>query len=81
MRVFVCLCLQGLRTLGLGGLRCADVPALAPLTRLRHLMLEPAQPPRQPGAVRERASASACTCTRTRARTCLRTVLWDAWVR
>eukprot|EP00198_Chlamydomonas_reinhardtii_P012246 XP_001701583.1 predicted protein [Chlamydomonas reinhardtii] len=46
----LCSLLLGLRTLGLGGLRCADVPALAPLTRLRHLMLEPAQPPRQPGA-------------------------------
>ncbi|KAG2427958.1 hypothetical protein HXX76_011945 [Chlamydomonas incerta] len=41
---------QDLRTLGLGGLQCGDVAALAALTRLRHLMLEPAQPPRQPGS-------------------------------
>ncbi|GLC49020.1 hypothetical protein PLESTB_000173700 [Pleodorina starrii] len=38
--------LRGLRTLGLGGIRCQDVPSLAPLSRLRHLMLEPLQPPR-----------------------------------
>ncbi|GFR52424.1 hypothetical protein Agub_g14996, partial [Astrephomene gubernaculifera] len=44
--------LKGLRTLGLGGIHCEDIPSLAPLSRLRHLMLEPSQPPRNlpPGA-------------------------------
>ncbi|KAG2495141.1 hypothetical protein HYH03_006750 [Edaphochlamys debaryana] len=48
--------MQGLRTLGLGGLRCPDVCALAPLQQLRHLMLEPQQPPRPQG---EAAAAAA----------------------
>ncbi|EFJ41623.1 hypothetical protein VOLCADRAFT_98367 [Volvox carteri f. nagariensis] len=38
--------LKGLRTLGLGGIRCQDIPSLAPLSLVRHLMLEPVQPPR-----------------------------------
>ncbi len=39
---------QRLRTLGLGGIRCRDVPRLAPLASLRHLLLDPLQPPRPP---------------------------------
>lgn len=40
--------LTRLRTLGLGGIRCRDVPLLAPLSSLRHLLLDPLQPPRPP---------------------------------
>ncbi|GIL75057.1 hypothetical protein Vretimale_7748 [Volvox reticuliferus] len=49
--------LRGLRTLGLGGISCQDVTSLAPLSLLRHLMLEPLQPPRPlhdaPGSQRD----------------------------
>ncbi|GLI62185.1 hypothetical protein VaNZ11_004770 [Volvox africanus] len=49
--------IRGLRTLGLGGISCQDVTSLAPLPLLRHLMLEPAQPPRPvhdvPGSQRD----------------------------
>jgi hypothetical protein len=43
---------QHLKLLGLGGIANSDIPALAPLSSLRQLMLEPLQEPVEAGAVR-----------------------------
>jgi hypothetical protein len=74
---------QGLRTLGLGGIRCQDIPTLAPLTLLRHLMLEPAQPPRPvndaPASQRDLAVLDTLMCLPQGAMAGLRTLWLPNW--